>query len=74
MMISASRLGNQQFQFTLNGLVAGKTNLIQGSTNLGSPVNWVSLKTNVAVSGSTNFIDVTAPASGLRFYRVIQLP
>jgi hypothetical protein len=73
-LISAAPSQNQPFQFSLSGLVTGKTNIIQGSTNLSSATNWISLRTNVAFAGSTNFIDSSAPSPGTRFYRVIQLP
>ncbi len=73
-LLSATVPASGQFQFTLSGLVVGKTNVIQASTNLGSPTNWISLKTNVAVATSTNFLDTAATNLNLRFYRVIELP
>lgn len=63
-----------QFQFNLSGLVVGKTNVIQSSTNLASPANWTSIKTNVAVATTSNFLDNAASPSTPRFYRVIELP
>ena len=73
-LLSATVPASGQFQFTLSGLVIGKTNVIQASTNLGSPANWIPLKTNVAVAGTTNFLDTAATNLNLRFYRVIELP
>jgi plastocyanin len=61
-----------QFRFTATGLVAGKTNILQGSTNLISSANWVSIKTNIANSSSASFTN--AISSGRHFFRLIQLP
>jgi hypothetical protein len=73
-LLSAHQSGNQPFQFSLSGLVAGKTNIIQSSTNLNSAASWIPIRTNVAVAGSTNFIDIGSPLPGAHFYRAIQLP
>jgi subtilisin-like proprotein convertase family protein len=42
--------------------------IVQGSTNLTS---WVALSTNVNPTGTFTFIDTTAPAPQLRFYRTL---
>lgn len=62
--------GSAEFQFKVTGLIPGKTNWVQGSTNL---VNWTTIRTNVA---STNFLTVTNAEGSLsyRFFRVRQLP
>ncbi|MEO5803706.1 MAG: metallophosphoesterase family protein [Verrucomicrobiota bacterium] len=67
---SAIFSGSGNFQFTVTGLIPGKTNWVQSSTNL---TNWTTFRTNVA---STNFLNVTnvGNTSGNRFYRVRQLP
>ena len=60
---------NGNFQFTLQGITTGKTNLIQASTTL---TNWVTIATNTTASDL--FTDITAPNFHFRFYRVVQLP
>lgn len=61
-----------QFQFDVSGLTIGKTNMLQVSTNLVSPTNWISIATNVAATNSMSF---TNPAIISRhFFRLVQLP
>jgi hypothetical protein len=60
------------FQFTASGVTSGKPIVLQSATNLVSPTNWSSLKTNVAGGSSISF---TNPAgAGVRLFRVVQLP
>ena len=59
-----------QFQLKMNGLVPGKTNLLQASTTL---TNWVTIATNIAGAATLNITDPNA-TNRFQFYRVIQLP
>lgn len=60
------------FEFNATGLTAGKSHVLQTSTNLVSPANWVSVSTNVAVSSTASFTNAVAPGS--HFFRLLQLP
>ena len=71
--LNSARILNKQFQFGATGLVSGKTNLLQASTNLSSPANWISIATNVAPNIAP-FIDTKSSNFVSRFYRVVQLP
>jgi len=64
------RLTNGGFRLTVSGVIPGRTNLVQASTNLTA---WTSISTNIT---STNtFVVVDAQASfGRRYYRVLQRP
>jgi hypothetical protein len=70
--LTATALIGDDFAFNATGLVAGKTNVLQTSTNLASPQNWVSLSTNVASSTLSLFTNKVA--AGQHFFRVLQLP
>jgi hypothetical protein len=60
------------FRFNAIGITSGKSIVLQSSTNVIPPINWSSLKTNVA-GGST--IAFTNPViTGTRFFRIVQLP
>lgn len=60
------------FQFTVNGVTAGKAIVLQEAANLNAPVSWSSLQTNVAMANSVSF---TNPVSaGAHFFRSVQLP
>jgi uncharacterized repeat protein (TIGR03806 family) len=61
---------NGAFQVQLNGVV-GKTNILQGSTDL---TTWVSINTNVPLATPFYLIDPGATNYPRRFYRVLQLP
>jgi plastocyanin len=61
-----------KFRFDVAGLTAGKTNVVQASTNLASSANWVSLATNVASGSSASYTNVAGP--GRRYFRILQLP
>jgi hypothetical protein len=53
----------------VNGLLAGKTHVVERTTNF---VNWISTATNVAAGSTiTCTNNVSRPRS---FYRVVQLP
>lgn len=60
------------FQFSATGLTVGKTNILQSSTSLASPVNWVPIATNVAASSSITFTNPVS--SGRLFFRLVQEP
>ncbi len=58
-------------ELTLTGLLPGRTNLLQTSTNL---VDWTTLRTNVAVTDSLSVPGHTATHGDPHFYRVEELP
>lgn len=70
--LAVSTLATGNFEFNATGLTAGKTNVLQTSTNLASPLNWVSVSTNVADSSTASFTN--AVAAGQHFFRILQLP
>jgi hypothetical protein len=70
--LTAIALAGGNFEFSAAGFVAGKTNVLQTSTNLASPLNWVSIATNVAASSTASFTNKVA--AGQHFFRVLQLP
>ena len=59
-----------RFQFTINGVTPGKTNVVQSSLDLSS---WTSISTNVAVSNSLQIIDSAASNFNLRFYQTFEM-
>ncbi len=61
-----------KFQFNVTGLTAGKTNIMQATTNIASSANWVSLATNIASGSTTSFTN--AVGAGRRYFRILQLP
>jgi len=61
---------NGQFQFTINGLKPGRTNVVQSSLDLS---NWTSIRTNVAVSNSFRFIDAGTTNFTRLFYRIFEM-
>ena len=65
----APRMAAGKFLFDVTGLTAGKTNVLQTSTNL---VSWQSAKTNLAAGPAMTVTN--PPASGSHFYRLLQLP
>jgi hypothetical protein len=69
--LSAPKILNGEFQFTISGLVAGKTNLIQSSANLTA---WTAVRTNLAAASTATFTNTQTAASTPKFFRVIQLP
>jgi hypothetical protein len=62
-------LNGNTAQFRLNGLVPGRTNIVQFSTNL---ANWTPLATNIPSGTSMIFSNVTTATR--RFYRNMQTP
>lgn len=65
------RLVAGKFAFDASGLTAGKTNIVEISTNLISTANWLPFSTNVATASTMSF---TNSARGRGFFRLIQLP
>lgn len=56
--LAASLLGtNREVQFTLSGIIPGRTNVVQSSLDLS---NWSSIVTNVAISNSLQITDTAA--------------
>jgi hypothetical protein len=65
---------NQSPQFMANGIVPGKTNYVQFTTNLAdtNPAAWRNLLTNVLPTNRFLFMDTNASNSARRFYRVLE--
>ena len=55
------------FQLTFAGVVPGRTNVVEGSTNLFA---WIPVSTNVSVTNNFTMVDSTATNLCQRFYRV----
>ena len=63
-----SLLGNTGIVFTLSG-VAGRSNVIEATTNLAAPAVWLPLTTNAPASGLFNFTNFSRTNFPQRFYR-----
>jgi len=65
---------NRGFLFAADGLVPGKTNYFQFTTNLSgtNTVVWQTLLTNVLTTNRFHFVDTNAIDSPQRFYRVLE--
>jgi hypothetical protein len=74
-MLMAPRLAASTYQFDVSGLTAGKTNVLQVSTNLASGATWLSLATNVANATTMSFTNAFTNKPGLSqgFFRLFQL-
>ena len=72
LMIQA--VNSQQLQITATHLGVGLTNYLQASTNLASPVYWVSMQTNKATSNSMVFTGLSSTNAPAQFYRLVELP
>ena len=70
--LGSPQLVGGQFQFTVAGLAAGKTVVLQSSAALGLSAGWTALETKVANTGPTTFTTSVLP--GIRFFRVMQAP
>lgn len=68
--LTAPAFSGGDFTFQVDGLVVGKTNVIQLSSGLNA---WTSVVTNVATNSSITFREPNA-TSPFQFYRVLQLP
>jgi hypothetical protein len=62
---------NNWIQLSVSGVISGKTNFVEASTDLFS---WTPIFTNVCSTNSFDAIDFDAPNFDGRFYRVVQLP
>jgi probable HAF family extracellular repeat protein len=58
------------FQMTIKGL-PGEQFIVQASTDLSSPTNWLSLYTNVLTGSETNYTDTDSPNWNARYYRAV---
>ena len=70
--LTALKLAAGRFSFNASGLTAGKTNIVQVSTNLAFSAGWVSIATNVATGSSASFTN--AVSGGRGFFRLLQQP
>ena len=72
--LSALGFTNQWVQFTVNGVVPGKTNFVQFTTSFPgtSFAAWMNLQTNVLTTNRFTFTDTNAGHAPWRFYRVIE--
>lgn len=68
LIILPAALANGSFRFTITNLTAGKTNIIEASTNL---LQWTARATNIPAGSVLNF---TNAPSGYRFFRSRQIP
>jgi hypothetical protein len=59
------------FQFSLTGVVPGRTNVVEASTDLST---WTPISTNVSATNSLNVLDPDAANFGKRFYRAREVP
>lgn len=62
---------NGGFQFTVVGVVPGRTNFVTASTNL---MTWETISTNWSSSNSFEIVDNTMTNHGTRFYRAMETP
>jgi hypothetical protein len=65
---------NGWFQFTASGIVPGKTNYVQFTTNIGmtNPASWQNVLTNVLATNQLTFVDTNTSNSSRGFYRVLE--
>jgi hypothetical protein len=70
--LTASAIVGGKFRFDANGLVPGRSTVLQASTNLASAASWIPISTNVVAGSTASFTN--AAAAGRRFYRIVQLP
>jgi hypothetical protein len=61
-------------QFNVDGVVRGKTNFVQFTTNSSetSPAAGMNLQTNVLTTNRFTFTDTNTGSAPWRFYRVIE--
>ncbi len=72
--LSAPFFTNQTFTFMADGLMPGKTNYFQFTTNFWgvNPVTWQTLLSNVISTNRFLFVDTNAANFPQRFYRVLE--
>ena len=68
---NAAYLSNGAFELNLTGVLPGKTNILQVSTDLYS---WIPISTNVSATNTLTVLDAGAANYSRRYYRFIQLP
>jgi phosphatidylinositol-3-phosphatase len=68
---SVERLPGGAIQLVAVGVIPGRTNLVQASTNL---ANWVSISTNIVSASTFTVTDTGATNLNRRFYRLVQVP
>ena len=73
-LLSSPVLAGGQLQFSVSGLVAGKTNFVQASPDLTSSTNWINISTNVPTTTNMTVSGLDATAPGAQFFRVVQRP
>ena len=73
-LVAPALTTNRFLQFTANGIVPGKTNVVQFTTDFPgtNPVAWVSLLTNVIATNRFTFTDIHSGDTPRRFYRVVE--
>jgi hypothetical protein len=67
--IQISARTNGTVQLSISGVVPGRTNLVQTSTNL---LNWQAVSTNWTPTNSFAITNLLATNNPARFYRVIE--
>jgi hypothetical protein len=70
--LTTATLAGGNFRFNANGLVPGRSTVLQASTNPASASSWSPVSTN-AVGGSTASF-TNAVTAGQRYFRVVQMP
>jgi hypothetical protein len=68
---SVVQLPGGGMQLTAAGVIPGRTNLVQASSDLAT---WMPISTNVIGTNTFTVTDGTATNFNLRFYRLVQLP
>jgi phosphatidylinositol-3-phosphatase len=63
---------NQTLQFAASGIVPGKTNYFQFTTNLAGTNSWQNLLTNVLATNRFIFVDTNTSNAPRGFYRVLE--
>jgi plastocyanin len=71
LLTNAMWLTNGHFSFTIIS-TANRTNILQASTNLSDPTNWISLSIMLPSTNTFIFTDTNAGGLPLRFYRVVE--
>ena len=67
----ANLLTNGAIQLTVVGVIPGRTNVVQASSNLAS---WTAISTNVSATNTFGIVDLPPTNFTQRFYRLVQLP
>ncbi len=70
-LTGSARLSNGSFESTITNVTAGKTIVVEVSTNL---ANWTGILTNLNPNTTLTFTDNAATGQARRFYRCYQIP